>query len=149
MKVVIQRVRRGRVSVDGRTVAQIGRGLMILVGVGHEDTQTEARWLAEKIATLRVFEDADGKTNLSVQDTGGEAIVVSQFTLYADTRKGRRPSFIKAALPEVAEPLVATLAQHLTAQGVPTQIGVFGAHMLLEIENDGPVTILLERDPPP
>jgi D-tyrosyl-tRNA(Tyr) deacylase len=149
MKVVIQRVRRGRVSVDGRTVAQIERGLMILVGVGHEDTQTEARWLAEKIATLRVFEDAEGKTNLSVQDTGGEAIVVSQFTLYADTRKGRRPSFIKAALPEVAEPLVAVLAEHLTAQGVPTQTGVFGAHMLLEIENDGPVTLLLERDPPP
>lgn len=149
MKVVIQRVRRGHVSVDGRTVAQIGRGLMILVGVGHEDTETEARWLAEKIATLRVFEDADGKTNLSVQDIGGEAIVVSQFTLYADMRKGRRPSFIKAALPEVAEPLVAVLAEHLTAQGVPTQMGVFGAHMLLEIENDGPVTILLERDPPP
>jgi D-tyrosyl-tRNA(Tyr) deacylase len=149
MKVVIQRVRRGRVSVDGRTVAQIERGLMILVGVGHEDTQTEARWLAEKIATLRVFEDVEGKTNLSVQDTGGEAIVVSQFTLYADTRKGRRPSFIKAALPEVAEPLVAVLAEHLTAQGVPTQTGVFGAHMLLEIENDGPVTLLLERDPPP
>jgi D-tyrosyl-tRNA(Tyr) deacylase len=148
MKVVLQRVRRGRVSVDGRTVAQIGPGLMILVGVGHEDTETEARWLAEKIATLRVFEDTDGKTNLSVQDIGGEAIVVSQFTLYADTHKGRRPSFIKAALPEAAEPLVAVLAEHLTAQGVPTQTGVFGAHMLLEIENDGPVTILLEREPP-
>lgn len=147
MRAVLQRVRRGRVSVDGRTVAEIGRGLVILVGVGHGDTEEEARWMAEKCAVLRVFEDEAGKTNLSVLDVGGEAIVVSQFTLYADTRKGRRPSFIRAAPPEVAEPLVERFAALLREQGVPTQTGVFGAHMLVEIENDGPVTILLEREP--
>lgn len=147
MRVVLQRVNRGRVSVEGNTVAEIGRGLVILVGVGPGDTQSEARWLAEKCALLRVFEDSEGKTNLSIHDVNGEAIVVSQFTLFADTRKGRRPSFIKAAPPEVAEPLVKSFAEHLDAQGVPTQVGVFGAHMLVEIDNDGPVTILLERDP--
>jgi D-tyrosyl-tRNA(Tyr) deacylase len=147
MKAVLQRVRRGRVSVDDHTIAEIGRGLVILVGVGQADTEKEARWLAEKCAFLRVFEDDEGKTNLSVQDVEGEALVVSQFTLLADTRKGRRPSFIKAADPQVAEPLVTLFAEHLAAQGVPTQLGVFGAHMLVEIENDGPVTILLERVP--
>lgn len=148
MRAVVQRVRQGRVSVDGETVAEIDKGLVILVGIGHGDSEVEAHWLAEKCAVLRVFEDAKGKTNLSVQDINGEAIVVSQFTLYADTRKGRRPSFIRAALPDVAEPLVSSFAEHLSAQGVPTQMGVFGAHMLVEIDNDGPVTILLERDPP-
>jgi D-tyrosyl-tRNA(Tyr) deacylase len=147
MKAVLQRVRRGRVSVDDRTVAEIGRGLVILLGVGQGDTESEALWLAEKCAVLRVFEDTDGKTNLSILDVEGEAIVVSQFTLHADTRKGRRPSFIKAADPKIAEPLVTHFAEHLAAQGVPTQLGVFGAHMLVEIENDGPVTILLERAP--
>jgi D-tyrosyl-tRNA(Tyr) deacylase len=147
MKAVLQRVRRGRVSVDDRTVAEIDRGLVILLGVGHGDTESEALWLAEKCAVLRVFEDTEGKTNLSILDVEGEAIVVSQFTLHADTRKGRRPSFIKAADPKVAEPLVTHFAEHLAAQGVPTQLGVFGAHMLVEIENDGPVTILLEREP--
>jgi D-tyrosyl-tRNA(Tyr) deacylase len=147
MKAVLQRVRRGRVSVNDRTIAEISRGLVILVGVGQGDTESEARWLAEKCAVLRVFEDAEGKTNLSVLDIEGEAIVVSQFTLHADTRKGRRPSFIKAADPEIAEPLVIHFAEHLESQGVPTQSGVFGAHMLVEIENDGPVTILLERAP--
>ncbi len=147
MRVVLQRVNRGRVSVDGSTIAEIGRGMVLLVGVGHDDTETEARWLAEKCARLRVFEDIEGKTNLSIREVGGEAIVVSQFTLYADTRKGRRPSFIHAGLPEVAEPLVTLFAKHLTVQGVPTQMGVFGAHMLVEIDNDGPVTILLEREP--
>jgi D-tyrosyl-tRNA(Tyr) deacylase len=147
MRVVLQRVRRGRVSVDGKTVAEIDRGLVILVGVSQSDTETEAHWLAEKCAVLRVFEDDEGKTNLSVQDVSGAAIVVSQFTLLADTHKGRRPSFIHAALPDIAEPLVKTFATHLAAQGVRTQMGVFGAHMLVEIENDGPVTILLERNP--
>jgi D-tyrosyl-tRNA(Tyr) deacylase len=147
MRVVLQRVNRGRVSVEGDTVAEIGRGLVILVGVGPGDTQSEACWLAEKCASLRVFEDSEGKTNLSIRDVNGEAIVVSQFTLFADTRKGRRPSFINAAPPEVAEPLVKSFAEHLDAQGVPTQVGVFGAHMLVEIDNDGPVTILLEREP--
>lgn len=147
MKAVLQRVRRGRVSVDDRTVAEIGRGLVILLGVGQGDTESEAHWLAEKCAVLRVFEDVAGKTNLSVKDVEGQAIVVSQFTLLADTHKGRRPSFIKAADPVIAEPLVSRFAEHLTAQGVPTQMGIFGAHMLVEIENDGPVTILLEREP--
>jgi D-tyrosyl-tRNA(Tyr) deacylase len=145
MRAVLQRVRRGRVSVAGRAVAEIGQGLMILVGVGHGDTQAEALWLAEKSAGLRIFEDSEGKTNLSVQDVGGQAIVVSQFTLYADARKGRRPSFIDAAPPETAEPLVRLFADHLEAQGVPTQTGEFGTHMLVEIDNDGPVTIVLER----
>jgi len=145
MRAVLQRVRRGRVSVAGRAVAEIGQGLMILVGIGHGDAEAEARWLAEKCAGLRIFEDSEGKTNLSVQDVGGQAIVVSQFTLYADARKGRRPSFIDAAPPETAEPLVRLFADHLEAQGVPTQTGEFGAHMLVEIDNDGPVTIVLER----
>jgi D-tyrosyl-tRNA(Tyr) deacylase len=145
MRLVLQRVRRGRVTVDGLEVAAIGGGLVILAGVGHGDTPEQAEALAEKVSTLRVFEDADGKTNRSLQDVGGQALVVSQFTLYADTRKGRRPSFIDAALPEVAEPLVRRFADVLAARGVPTQMGVFGAHMLVEIENDGPVTIVLER----
>jgi D-tyrosyl-tRNA(Tyr) deacylase len=147
MRVVLQRVRSGRVSVDDQVVAEIGRGLVILVGVGHDDGESEARWLAEKCAGLRIFEDQAGKTNLSIQDVGGEAIVVSQFTLLADTRKGRRPSFVRAAPPEVAEPLVQRFADLLGAQGIPTQTGQFGAHMLVEIDNDGPVTIMLEKEP--
>ena len=147
MRVVIQRVRRGRVSVDGDTSAAIERGLVILIGVGKADTAGEAEWLAEKCAVLRVFEDQQGKTNLSVQDVGGEVLVVSQFTLYADTRKGRRPSFINAASLEIAQPLVDHFVDHLGGMGVSVQKGVFGAHMLVEIENDGPVTIILEREP--
>ncbi len=145
MRVVIQRVRRGRVSVLGHTVAQIGVGYVILLGIGPQDGEEQIRYLVEKIANLRVFEDEQGKMNRSVLDVGGEAIVVSQFTLYADTRKGRRPSFIGAAPPEIAAPLVERFAELLTAEGVPTQTGEFGAHMLVEIENDGPVTILIER----
>jgi len=147
MRAVLQRVRRGRVSVENETIAEIKQGLVILLGIGQDDSADEAHWLAEKSATLRIFEDDAGKTNLSIQDIKGETIVVSQFTLYADTRKGRRPSFINAAAPDVAEPLVEQFTAHLSAQGVPTQTGVFGAHMLVEIENDGPVTILLERNP--
>ncbi len=146
MRLVLQRVSQGRVSVDGRKVAEIGRGLVILVGVGRGDTETEAAWLAEKCAHLRIFEDAEGKTNLSLLDVGGTALVVSQFTLYADTRRGRRPGFSYAALPEVADPLVQRFAELLSGHGVPVQAGVFGAHMLVEIHNDGPVTILLERE---
>jgi D-tyrosyl-tRNA(Tyr) deacylase len=146
MRAVLQRVHRGRVSVEGETIAEIDHGLVILVGIGHEDTAEDAQRLAEKCATLRIFEDDAGKTNLSIQDIEGQAIVISQFTLYADTRKGRRPSFTKAARPDTAEPLVEIFASHLRAQGVPTQTGVFGAHMLVDIENDGPMTILLERN---
>jgi D-tyrosyl-tRNA(Tyr) deacylase len=145
MRLVLQRVRRGRVTVGGDEVAAIGRGLVILAGVGQGDTAEQADWLAAKVAGLRIFEDADGKTNLSITEIGGQVLVVSQFTLYADAAKGRRPSFIRAALPEVAEPLVQRFADSLVTQGVPTRTGVFGAHMLVEIENDGPVTILLER----
>jgi D-aminoacyl-tRNA deacylase len=148
MRIVLQRVARGRVSVGGRELASIGRGLVLLVGVEQGDGPAEAAWLAEKCANLRVFEDQQGKTNLSIQEIRGEAIVVSQFTLLADTRKGRRPSFIRAAEPSAAEPLVASFARTLSELGVPTQTGQFGAHMLVEIDNDGPVTILLERSPP-
>jgi D-tyrosyl-tRNA(Tyr) deacylase len=137
------------VTVGERVLAEIGTGLVILVGVEHGDTQAEAEWLAEKCANLRIFEDDVGKMNRSVLETGGEAIVVSQFTLLADARKGRRPSFIDAALPDVAEPLVRHFAKALASQGVTTQTGEFGAFMRVEIHNEGPVTILLERSPVP
>ncbi len=145
MRALIQRVKSGKVSVDERTVAEISHGLVILLGIGPGDNEEKARFLAEKISGLRIFEDEDGKFNLSILDQGGAAIVVSQFTLYADTRKGRRPSFTEAAPPELAAPLVEKFADFLRLQGVPTQTGVFGAHMLVEIENDGPVTIWLEK----
>ena len=144
MRAVLQRVIRGKVSVDGKTVAEIGPGLVILLGIGPGDTIQQAQTLAEKAAFLRIFEDDQGKINRSVVDIGGQAIVVSQFTLYADTRKGRRPSFTGAALPDVARPLVDAFARLLGEQGVPTQTGEFGAHMLVEIANDGPVTITLD-----
>ncbi len=129
-------------TVDGREIAEIGRGLVILLGIGPDDNEEMARALARKIALLRIFDDGQGKMNLSVLDIHGSAIVVSQFTLYADTRKGNRPSFTDAALPEMARPLCDRFAAQLAEQGVPTQTGEFGAHMLVEIENDGPVTIL-------
>jgi D-aminoacyl-tRNA deacylase len=144
MRVVLQRVSQGRVSVNGQTVAEIGPGLVLLVGVGPGDGETQARQLAEKIAHLRIFEDGAGKMNLSILDAGGAALVVSQFTLYADTRKGRRPSFTEAAAPELARPLVERFAALLSELGVPAHTGQFGAHMLVEIANDGPVTIWLE-----
>ena len=118
---------------------------MILLGVGHNDGEQQVQFLAEKVANLRIFEDEQGKTNLSVLDVKGEAIVVSQFTLYADTRKGRRPSFIDAALPDIAAPLVDRFIEFLRRHGVPTQSGQFGEHMQVEIHNDGPVTIWLEK----
>ncbi|MDP1547051.1 MAG: D-aminoacyl-tRNA deacylase [Anaerolineales bacterium] len=145
MRALIQRVSRASVTVNEQTISKIGNGLLILLGVGHGDGEEQARFLAEKAANLRIFEDEHGKTNLSALDVKGEAIVVSQFTLYADTRKGRRPSFIDAALPEAAEPLVTRFAELLRAHGVPTQTGQFGAHMLVEIHNNGPVTIWLEK----
>ena len=146
MRVVVQRVEKGKVTVDDHTVAEIGLGVVILLGIGPNDGEEQARYLAEKIANLRIFADEEGKTNLSLLDIGGEAIIVSQFTLYADTHKGRRPSFVKAAPPEVAEPLVERFAGFMGAQGVPTQTGQFGAKMLVEIINDGPVTIWIERE---
>lgn len=147
MRTVIQRVTHGKVSVAGRTIAEIGQGAVILLGIGPQDGEEQASYLVEKIANLRIFDDEQGKINRSLLEVGGSAIVVSQFTLYADARKGRRPSFTDAALPEVASPLVDRFVQLLKAQGVPTQSGEFGAHMLVEISNDGPVTIWLERSP--
>jgi D-aminoacyl-tRNA deacylase len=146
MRIVLQRARHGRVTVEGQVVAEIKRGMVLLVGVGPGDGEAQARGLAEKVAHLRIFEDSDDKMNLSILDSGGEALVVSQFTLYADTRKGRRPSFTGAALPEIAEPLVERFADLLRELGVPCQTGRFGAHMLVEIANDGPVTIWLESN---
>lgn len=145
MRALIQRVSSGNVIVEGETIAEIGKGIIILLGIAPGDGEEQAQYLVDKIANLRIFEDAEGKLNLSLLDIGGEAIVVSQFTLYADTRKGRRPSFTDAALPEIASPLVNRFAELLSARGVPTQKGVFGAHMLVNIANDGPVTIWLER----
>ena len=145
MRALIQRVKSGKVTVEGQTVAEISHGLVILLGIGQGDDEVKARFLAEKIATLRIFEDSEGKFNRSILDQGGAVIVVSQFTLYADTRKGRRPSFTGAAPPEVAAPLVETFSDLLRAKGISTQTGVFGAHMLVEIINDGPVTIWLEK----
>jgi D-tyrosyl-tRNA(Tyr) deacylase len=144
MRLVLQRVRSGRVSVAGQAIAEIGAGFVILLGIGPGDGEAQARLLSEKIANLRVFEDEQGKMNRSLLDVGGQALVVSQFTLYADTRKGRRPSFTDAALPDVARPWVDRFAELLRELGVPTQTGEFGAHMLVEIANDGPVTIWLE-----
>lgn len=145
MRIVLQRVRQARVSVNDRAIAEIGPGLVLLVGIGPTDGEEQACYLADKIANLRIFEDQAGKINRSLLDVGGEVIVVSQFTLYADTRKGRRPSFTDAAAPQIAQPLVDSFAALLVERGIPTQTGEFGAHMLVEIANDGPVTIYLER----
>jgi D-tyrosyl-tRNA(Tyr) deacylase len=145
VRTVIQRVISGSVTVDGKRVGEVGRGLVILVGVSKGDTDAQADWLAEKIANLRIFEDEAGKMNRSVLEAGGGALVVSQFTLYGDAQKGRRPSFLDAALPQEAEPQVTYFARRLAFYGVPVQTGVFGAHMLVEINNDGPVTIILDH----
>lgn len=144
MRAVIQRVNYGKVVVEGQIVADIQKGLVILLGIGPEDDAAKAAAMAKKIAQMRIFEDDQEKMNLSLLDVQGEAIVVSQFTLFADTHKGNRPAFINAAKPELARPLVDTFIQDLKDLGIPTQSGVFGAHMKVSLENDGPVTILLE-----
>lgn len=148
MRAVVQRAASGRVVVDG---AEVGRldptpGLVVLLGVGPDDSEIHARLIADKIAGLRIFADEQGKINLSVRDVGGGALVVSQFTLYADVRRGRRPGFTGAAAPEVAAPLVERMMDELRALGVPVQGGRFGAHMTVELVNDGPMTILLDTD---
>lgn len=146
MKAVVQRVSRASVIIDGEVVGAIGPGLMILLGVTHRDGEEQARWLANKVAGLRIYEDAEGKMNRSLTEVGGSALVVSQFTLYGDCRKGRRPSFTDAARPEVAEPLCERFIELLREGGVgQVESGVFGAHMMVEIHNDGPVTLILER----
>jgi len=145
MRALIQRVYKAAVIVNNERIAEIGPGFVILLGVGHGDSLEQATYLAEKIAYLRIFEDEGGKMNRSILESEGAAIVVSQFTLYADTHKGRRPAFTDAAAPEIAAPLVERFAEMLRQKGVPTQTGLFGAEMLVEIFNDGPVTIWLER----
>ena len=146
MRVVIQRVKQGSVSVAGQRIAAIGAGMVLLVGIGPRDDEARVKEMAEKAAYLRIFEDDQGKMNRSLLDIQGEAIVVSQFTLYADTSRGRRPSFTGAGAPDLARLLVARFAAHLRALGVPVQEGEFGADMLVEIQNDGPVTILLGNE---
>ncbi len=147
MRAVVQRVVKALVSVDGQVVGQIEKGLMILLGIADGDGEEQARWLAHKIAGLRIFNDKEGRMNRSLLDTGGDALVVSQFTLYGDCRRGRRPSFTAAARPEVAEPLCERFIALLREEGVRrVESGVFGAHMLVEIHNDGPVTLIVERD---
>jgi D-tyrosyl-tRNA(Tyr) deacylase len=145
MRAVIQRVSQASVTVEGQVVADIGHGLVVLLGVTHDDGPEEAEWLARKTVGLRIFEDQAGKLNLGLLDVEGQALVVSQFTLYGDARKGRRPSFVAAARPTVAEPLVERFADTVREHGVEVASGVFGAHMLVEIHNDGPVTLILER----
>lgn len=146
MRAVVQRVSRAAVRVDGATVGEIGPGALILLGVGHGDTVDDARYIAEKVAHLRIFEDDDGKMNRSLLDCGGAALVVSQFTLHGDVRKGRRPSFAGAAPPAQAEALYEACCRELAALGVPVQTGQFQAMMDVELVNDGPVTILIDSD---
>ncbi len=145
MRALIQRVSHADVTVEGRIVGRIDRGFVVLLGVTHADGRAEAEWIASKIAGLRVFDDEAGKMNLSLADVGGELLVVSQFTLYGDARRGRRPSFTDAAAPEHAEPLVDYFVNCLREMGFTVACGVFGAHMDVSIHNDGPVTMLIER----
>ncbi len=146
MRVILQRVHRASVSVDGETIGAIGRGFVAFVGVAEGDGEDDARRLAEKAAELRIFADDDGRFNRSAVDVGGEALVISQFTLHADMRRGRRPSFVAAARPEVAAPLVELFASTLEALGLRVARGRFGAHMDVDVYNDGPVTIILDTD---
>jgi D-tyrosyl-tRNA(Tyr) deacylase len=144
MRAVVQRVSRASVTVEGAVVGEIGAGLLVLLGITHGDGEAEAALLAKKIAGLRVFEDNGGKMNLALADVGGAVLAVSQFTLYGDVRKGRRPSFTGAARPEQAEPLYHRFCQALAAEGVPVAEGVFQAHMAVSLVNDGPVTLWLD-----
>lgn len=145
MRVLLQRVRQAQVSVAGRVVGSIGPGLVALVGITHQDTPETAVWLAHKVAGLRIFEDAAGKMNRDIVASGGAVLAISQFTLYGDAGKGRRPSFIDAARPEQAAPLFEAFTAELRRLGLEVAVGVFGAVMLVEIHNDGPVTLMLEK----
>ncbi len=146
MRAVVQRVSRAEVRVEGVSVGAIGPGLLVLLGVGQNDGSEEARLLAEKVVQLRIFSDAEGKFNLSALDVGGSVLVVSQFTLFADTRRGRRPSFVGAAPPDLAAPLVERFMDEARVRGVTVAGGRFGAHMQVELVNDGPVTIILDSE---
>ena len=146
MRIVLQRVSAASVTIAGRTVGRIDRGFCLLLGVTHGDTAAEADWLADKVAGLRLFNDADGKMNLGLAEVGGSVLVVSQFTLYGDAAKGRRPSFIDAARPEEAVPLYQAFIAALRARGLTVETGEFGAAMVVDIQNDGPVTLILERN---
>jgi D-tyrosyl-tRNA(Tyr) deacylase len=146
VRLLLQRVTRAEVRVSGKVVGAIGQGLVVLVGVGHSDTESEADSLAAKVVELRMFRDEEGKTNRSLLDVGGAVLAVSQFTLYADTRKGRRPSFIDAAPPELGERLYERFAAAVKARGVRVERGVFGAEMEVELVNDGPMTIWVESE---
>jgi D-aminoacyl-tRNA deacylase len=147
VRIVLQRVAEASVAIGDRTVGRIGRGFCILLGVTHDDTLADAEWLAEKVAGLRIFNDAEDRMNLSLAEVGGAVLVISQFTLYGDSAKGRRPSFIDAARPETAIPLYERFVGALRARGFEVATGEFGADMQVEIHNDGPVTLLLERTP--
>jgi D-tyrosyl-tRNA(Tyr) deacylase len=144
MRAVVQRVSRASVSVEGRVVGEIGGGLAVLLGVGDGDTEVDAAAVADKLIGLRIFADDDGKMNRSVVEHGGGVLVISQFTLLGDVRKGRRPSFVHAAAPEVADPLVQQVAERIAGHDVPVATGEFGAHMEVDLVNDGPVTIVIE-----
>ncbi len=146
MRALLQRVSRASVIVDEQVVGQIGQGLLVLLGVGKKDSEVQVKTLADKIVHLRIFGDDEGKMNRSVLDIGGEVLVVSQFTLYADMRRGRRPSFIEAAPPALAEPLVEQFKDALAAYGLTVADGIFGAYMQVELLNDGPVTIWLDSE---
>lgn len=146
MRVVLQRVTDASVTIGGKVVGEIGKGFCLLVGFTHGDTAAEVDWMAEKVAGLRLFTDAEGKMNLGLGEVGGQLLVISQFTLYGDAAKGRRPSFITAARPEVAIPLYERFLERLRAQGMTVACGEFGADMLVKIHNDGPVTLILDRD---
>ena len=145
MRVVLQRVSRASVTIAGRVAGAIGPGFCLLVGFGHTDTPVQVDWMAEKVAGLRLFADADGKMNLGLAEVGGTVLVVSQFTLYGDASKGRRPSFVDAARPEVAVPLYQAFVAALRARGLGVETGEFGEMMEVELVNDGPVTLILER----
>ena len=146
MRIVAQRVQEASVSVDGEIVGKIGKGLLLLVGIGHEDDDADLQYLAEKIANLRIFNDDNGKMNLSLLQTSKEVLAVSQFTLYANTRKGRRPSFLDSAPPDIAEPMFEQFLRRLESEGLQVWKGVFGANMMVKIFNDGPVTIILDSN---
>lgn len=144
MRAVVQKVSSSKVTVDGEIVGQIKQGLMVLLGVTHDDTSKDVDYMVDKVTNLRIFEDGEGKMNLSLKDIDGEVLAVSQFTLYGDARKGRRPSFSAAARPEVANPLYNEFVEKIKKQGINVGTGRFGAHMMVDLINDGPVTILLE-----